>query len=129
MITESQRKTWRQYEAGRNYKRQIGLYSRAEENERFYRGDQWRGGGDLPKPVFNVISRIVDYLVSSAAVGDVKITYTDENLPFAANSAEAEAIKSTLAVLTENAAYRWEHSRLQKLIYRLLYDEIGRAHV
>ena len=55
MTTESQKKTWRQYEAGRNYKRQIGLYSRIDENERFYRGDQWRGGGGLPKPVFNVI--------------------------------------------------------------------------
>lgn len=122
MITESQRKTWRQYEAGRNYKRQIGLYSRTEENERFYRGDQWRGGGDLPKPVFNIISRIVDYFVTTAAVGDVKITYSDENLPFAANSAEAEAIRNVLSLLTRNAAYRWEHSRLQNLIYRLLYD-------
>ena len=71
MTKTSQNKTWRQYEAGRNYKRQIGLYSRIAENERFYRGDQWRGGEGLPKPVFNVISRIVDYLVSSAAVGDV----------------------------------------------------------
>lgn len=122
MTIESQRKTWRQYEAGRNYKRQIGLYSRVEENERFYRGDQWRGGERLPKPVFNVISRIVDYLVSTAAVGDVKITYSDENLPFAANSAEAEAISTAVSLLTENAAYRWEHSRLQSIIYRLLYD-------
>lgn len=124
MITESQRKTWQQYEAGRNYKRQIGLYSRIDENERFYRGDQWRGGGDLPKPVFNVISRIVDYLVSSAAVGDVKITYSDENLPFAANSAEAQEISKAVSLLTRNAAYRWEHAHLQKLIYRLLYDAV-----
>ncbi len=122
MITESQKKTWRQYEAGRNYKRQIGLYSRVEENERFYRGDQWRNGNGLPKPVFNIISRIVDYLVSTAAVGDVKITYTDENLPFAANTAEAEAIRDAVSLLTENASYRWEHARLQSLIYRLLYD-------
>ncbi len=122
MTTESQRKTWRQYEAGRNYKRQIGLYSRVDENERFYRGDQWRGGGDLPKPVFNVISRIVDFLVSTAAVGDIKITYSDENLPFAPNSSEAEAVAKAVELLTKNAAYRWEHSRLQSLIYRLLYD-------
>jgi hypothetical protein len=122
MTTSSQKKTWRQYEAGRNYKRQIGLYSRITENERFYRGDQWRGGDGLPKPVFNVISRIVDYLVSSAAVGDVKITYSDENLPFAANSAEAERIGEAIDLLTKNAAYRWEHSRLQSVIYRLLYD-------
>ncbi len=122
MTTSSQKKTWRQYEAGRNYKRQIGLYSRISENERFYRGDQWRGGDGLPKPVFNVISRIVDYLVSSAAVGDVKITYSDENLPFAVNSAEAERISEAIDLLTKNAAYRWEHSRLQSVIYRLLYD-------
>lgn len=122
MTTTSQKKTWRQYEAGRNYKRQIGLYSRLSENERFYRGDQWRGGEGLPKPVFNVVSRIVDYLVSSAAVGDVKIAYSDENLPFAANSAEAERVSEAIDLLTENAAYRWEHSRLQSVIYRLLYD-------
>ncbi len=122
MTTESQKKTWRQYEAGRNYKRQIGLYRRIEENERFYRGDQWRGGGDLPKPVFNVISRIVDYLVTTAAVGDIKIVYSDENLPFAANSAQAKAISAAVDLLSANAAYRWEHSRLQSLIYRLLYD-------
>jgi hypothetical protein len=122
MITESQKKTWRQYEAGRNYKRQIGLYSRIDENERFYRGDQWRGGGGLPKPVFNVISRIVDYLVSTAAVGDVKITYSDENLPFAENSAEAAVIGEAVELLTKNASYRWERARLQSLIYRLLYD-------
>ena len=122
MTTESQKKTWRQYEAGRNYKRQIGLYSRIDENERFYRGDQWRGGGGLPKPVFNVISRIIDYLVSTAAVGDVKITYSDENLPFAENSAEGEEIKNAVRLLTSNASYRWERARLGKLIYRLLYD-------
>lgn len=122
MTKTSQNKTWRQYEAGRNYKRQIGLYSRIAENERFYRGDQWRGGEGLPKPVFNVISRIVDYLVSSAAVGDVKITYSDENLPFAPNSAEAERIGKAIDLLTQNAAYRWEHSRLQSVIYSLLYD-------
>ena len=104
MTTESQKKTWRQYEAGRNYKRQIGPYSRIDENERFYRGDQWRGGGGLPKPVFNVISRIIDYLVSTAAVGDVKITYSDENLPFAENSAEGEEIKNAVRLLTSNAA-------------------------
>lgn len=122
MITESQKRTWRQYEAGRNYKRQIGLYSRIDENERFYRGDQWRGGGGLPKPVFNVIGRIVDYLVSTAAVGDVKITYSDENLPFAENSVEAAAVSEAVDLLTKNASWRWERSKLQSLIYRLLYD-------
>ena len=109
MVTESQKRTWRQYEAGRNYKRQIGLYSRIDENERFYRADQWRGGGGLPKPVFNVISRVVDYLVSTAAVGDVKITYSDENLPF------AEYVDLTLLLDGGDYYYTDTHWQQQKI--------------
>lgn len=122
MITNSGRKAWRQYEAGRAYKRQIGLYERVNENERFYRGDQWRGGEDLPKPVFNVVSRIVDYMVSTAAVGDIKITYTDENLPVLEGRVDTDEIKRAVKLLSDNAAYRWEHARLRSLIYRLLTD-------
>ena len=113
---------WRQYEAGRDWKRRIGLYENARRNERFYRGDQWRGGGDLPRPVFNVVRRVTDYLVSSAALGSVRITYTDDNLPFARNSREAEIIENGVKMLTLNAAYRWEHERLQSLVRRLLLD-------
>lgn len=38
---------WRQYEAGRDYKRRIGLYETVRTNERFYRGDQWKGISNL----------------------------------------------------------------------------------
>ena len=49
--------SWRQFEAGREYNRRVGLYENAAQNERFYRGDQWRSvnAGPLPKPVFNFI--------------------------------------------------------------------------
>ena len=55
-------KTWQQYEAGKEYKRRIGLYEKVRANERFYRGEQWTGqeGAELPKPVFNLVKRIVD---------------------------------------------------------------------
>ena len=58
---------WKQYEEGRSYKNAIGLYNRVDENERFFRGDQWRGvdAGGLPTPVFNLIKRIGSYLVSA----------------------------------------------------------------
>ena len=36
-------KAWQEYEAGKEYKRRIGLYETVRRNERFYRGDQWRG--------------------------------------------------------------------------------------
>ena len=34
--------SWRQFEAGRDYNRRIGLYENAAENERFYSFDQWK---------------------------------------------------------------------------------------
>ena len=123
MNKNSLSKAWRQYEAGRKYKQKIGLYETVRENERFYRGDQWRGGsGELPRPVFNVVRRITDNLISNAAVGEVRITYTDENLPFSESAAEAAAISEGVRILTENAAYRWEKDKLQSLIYRILTD-------
>ena len=124
MNKNSLSKAWRQYEAGRKYKHRIGLYETVRENERFYRGDQWKGSGasDLPRPIFNVVRRITDYLISTAAVGEVRITYTDENLPFVESSAEAEAISEGVRALTENAAYRWERDKMQAIVYRLLTD-------
>ena len=76
-------KAWEQYEAGKEYKRKIGLYSTVRQNERFYRGDQWyaNSGEDLPKPVFNIIRRIADYLICSVASSDGLILKAD-NLHF-----------------------------------------------
>lgn len=115
-------KSWHQYEAGKQWKQRIGLYETVRRNERFYRGDQWRGGGDLPHPVFNIVRRITDYLVSSAAVGSIRISYSDDDLPAACSRSEAEAIAEGVRMLTESAAYRWENERVQSLIYRILYD-------
>ena len=117
-------KTWQQYEAGKEYKRRIGLYERIRENERFYRGDQWSDGegGDLPKPVFNVIRRVVDYLICTVAAGNLEIRYTDEHLPFLQSKKEAERLREGLRVLSANASYRWEQSAMDRKLLRLLTD-------
>lgn len=124
MKTSAETAAWRQYEAGRNFKRRIGLYETVRVNERFYRGDQWQGVGnsDLPRPVFNIVRRIADYLICNVASADLKITYSDENLPAASDEKEAEYISEGIEVLSRSAAYRWEHEHLQTLIYRLLSD-------
>ena len=117
-------KAWSQYEAGKAYKRQIGLYENNRRNERFYRGDQWYGSqmNDLPKPVFNVIKRVIDFLVSSVASTDLSIRYTDENLPYITDKAQKEALTQALDILTRNAAYRWERSGLESKLFGLLTD-------
>ena len=117
-------KAWSQYEAGLEYKRRIGLYENNRRNERFYRGDQWYGttGADLPKPVFNIIRRVVDFLVSSIAASDISIRYSDEDMPFVSEAHEAQAIKSGISALSANAAYRWEKNRMPSKVYTLLTD-------
>lgn len=116
-------KTWSQYEAGKEYKRRIGLYETAHRNERYYRGDQWVNSGDeLPRPVFNVIRRITDYLICSVASGKVNISYSDENLPFIRSSSEARLIASSVQAMSQNAAYRWERCKMDHMMFRLLGD-------
>lgn len=116
-------KTWSQYEAGKEYKRRIGLYETVHRNERYYRGDQWSSTGEeLPRPVFNVIRRITDYLICTVASGGVTITYSDENLPFVRSASEAGIIKKGVDAMSKNASYRWERCKMDHLIYKLLSD-------
>ena len=117
-------KVWSQYEAGLEYKRRIGLYENNRRNERFYRGDQWYGTAlpDLPKPVFNVIRRVIDFLVSSIAASEISIRYTDEAMPFISESSEAEKVRESIDSLNANAAFRWEKNKMQSRVYTLLSD-------
>ena len=115
--------TWQQYEAGREYKRRIGLYETVRKNERFYRGDQWHGSAtDLPRPVFNLIRRIVDFLVGAVLPGDLSIHYSDDRLPFIDNTEAREAVCRGLSLLEKNASYRWKRNHMKELMHRALLD-------
>ncbi len=115
--------TWQQYENGKQYKHRIGLYETVRRNERFYRGDQWQVcRADLPHPVFNVVRRITDYLVSSVLSGDVSIHYSDAALPFVERASDREIIANGIRILNSNAAWRWKQSRMEALSYRALLD-------
>ena len=123
-MNRSVKLAWEQYESGKDYKRRIGLYETIRQNERFYRGQQWASGEcpELPRPVFNVIRRIIDYLVCSVASAGLSVRFTDENLPFLRNEAERSRLKKGLEVLSSNAAYRWERSGMDHKLIRLLTD-------
>lgn len=116
-------KTWSQYEAGKEYKRRIGLYETVHRNERYYRGDQWiNSGEELPRPVFNVVRRIADYLICAVASGRVSISYSDENLPFIRSAREAKLVEGAIDAMSRNAAYRWERCKMDHLTFKLLSD-------
>lgn len=117
-------KAWKQYESGKEYKRRIGLYETVRRNEKFYRGEQWQygEGKDLPKPVFNIVYRIMNYLICSVASANISLRFTDENLPFAKQGEEAELIRHGVDVLTQNTAYRWKKDGMDRKMLRLLTD-------
>lgn len=123
-MNHSSKLAWQQYEAGKDYKRRIGLYERIRQNERFYRGEQWRSGegGDLPRPVFNIVRRIIDFLVCSVASTNLTVSYTDENLPFISEDKEKTDLQKGLEVLSAHAAYRWERNSMDTKLLRLLTD-------
>ncbi|MBQ9085594.1 MAG: hypothetical protein IJY47_00235 [Clostridia bacterium] len=123
-MNHSTKKAWQQYEAGKSYKRRVGLYETIRRNERFYRGDQWQGGegADLPKPVFNIIRRVMDYLICSVASTNLTIRFTDESLPFLGSREEQESLKSGLELLSANTAYRWEQNSMDNRLMRMLTD-------
>lgn len=122
--THSLNKAWQQYEKGKEYKRRIGLYETVRKNERFYRGEQWQygEGKDLPRPVFNIIQRVINFLVCSVASANISLSYTDENLPFAQNGKDAELIRKGVEILTENTAYRWKKTGMDHKMMQLLTD-------
>ena len=117
-------KAWQQYEAGKEYKRRIGLYETVRQNERFYRGEQWQygEGKDLPKPVFNIVYRVMNYLVCSLASANVSLSFTDENLPFAQSGEDAALIRKGVDVLAKNTAYRWKKDGMDRKMLKLLTD-------
>ena len=116
-------KAWHQFECGKDYKRKIGLYDTVRRNERYYRGEQWYGvPSDLPKPIFNVVRRIIDYLICTVVSGNISIRYTDESLPYTESPAQAELIRKGVEMLTGNASYRWEREHMDTLVYRLMLD-------
>lgn len=118
-------KTWTQYEAGRAYKRRIGLYGTVSRNESYYRGEQWGDGTgehELPKPVFNIVRRLTDYLVGAVAGGRVTVTYLDDAIMPQPTEELDRKMREGIELLNRHTAYRWERCGMDRMVYRLLLD-------
>lgn len=95
---------WLKYEQGKTYNRKLkpSYYDNISINWDFYNGNQYPGleDVDLPKPVFNIINRLVSYFVSAltstkVATSIEPLAYNDDDASFenetnAANIANAE---------------------------------------
>lgn len=73
----------KEYNKGVTYISNLDLYEQSEKNQRFYDGDQWYGvkSNGLMMPVFNVIKRVVNYLIAMIVANDITASLNafDEN--------------------------------------------------
>ncbi len=77
-MNKTPEKIWKEYNTGVSYKRGLGLYETVRKNENFFIGRQWEGlrAPDLPKPVINVLKRVVNYFISMIVADDVGVAFT-----------------------------------------------------
>lgn len=122
-MNDSTTPAWDLYESGLDYNRKINLYETNRQNEKFYRGEQWDGyDRDLPRPVFNVTRRIVDFLVGAVSPQNVSIRYSDEKLPYLDSSALRNKISESLSLLEQNALWRWKTGHMNDVAGRALLN-------
>lgn len=92
-------KDWELYEAGKNYNNRLhpNYYDTVNANLDFFTGNQWRNlpDSDMPKPVFNIIKRVITFFVASLTTSRVQLHF--EPLMLADNTPDAEIKASEVA--------------------------------
>jgi hypothetical protein len=90
-------KDWDLYEAGKNYNNRLepNYYDTVNANLDFFAGNQWRNlpDSEMPKPVFNIIKRVITFFVASLTTSKVQLHYeplmlADNTPPEQINAAE-----------------------------------------
>lgn len=87
----SNTKDWNDYEAAKSYNNQLNYNNIVKTNWKFYEGDQWYNlstESNLPKPVFNIINRVISYFVASLTSINKTITLQQIDIMASDNNTE-----------------------------------------
>lgn len=109
MIKHLPRDVWAEYQRGVDYNTAIDLYETVRVNRNFFLGKQWEGlhAPDLPKPVMNIMKRVISYQTSMITSDDVGVSFT----PFR-KTQDAEFIASVFASEVERVL---EQAKIKEL--------------
>lgn len=82
---------WNDYQRIVEYCTKHNLYEIVKRNEDFYDGRQWEGveSDSMPKPVINILQRVVKYQIATLTSNDVAVTIK----PFSSNDEDNERMK------------------------------------
>lgn len=115
---------WRKYESGKSYNRRLkpSYYDNVSLNWDFYNGNQYPGleDVDLPKPVFNIINRLVSYFV--AALTSTKVTANIEPLAYKDDDFQFAMEQNAADIATAEIGNLFDKFRMQQKIRDALID-------
>lgn len=107
-IKREPEKIWEEYQKGREYNNAIDLYETVKMNENFYIGKQWEGlnAPDLPKPVLNILKRVVAFMCSTLVSDDIAISFGPHDAQDADKKIVAAAMGTQIDKIMENTKFR-----------------------
>ena len=113
--------TWQLFEKGRDYLRQMNVYTDTDLNYRMYNGNQWEGANieGIEKAQYNFIETIVNYKVSTINQNLYAIHFSSEN--FEQKEFRKNA-KRVCDLLDKKAASVWEKDQMDLKI-RTISDD------
>ena len=102
---------WMLYEKGRNYHRQVGIYTDTDRNYRMYNGNQWEGArlGEVEPVQKNFIKPIVKYKCAVVHDNLYAIVYSSQNYE---NREFRQQAERYCEMLNRYALNVWEKDKL-----------------
>lgn len=102
---------WVLYEKGRNYHRQVGIYTDTDRNHRMYNGNQWEGAklGDVEPVQKNIIKPIVKYKIAVIHDNLYAINYSSQNFE---NTKLRKTFEQCCDMLNGYAHRVWEQDKM-----------------
>jgi hypothetical protein len=104
---------WQCYGRGLQFNNQINLDNTIKSNRNFYIGKQWEGvnANGLPTPVFNIIKRVVGFIVATLTTDALKINCTTVE-----NAANKHELQTLVQVVNDECASLMEFVEVVALI-------------
>lgn len=107
---------WDFYEKGLQFNSAINLEDTVQVNENFYVGKQWEGvnANGLPTPVFNILKRVVGFIVATITTDNLKV-----NATALANSLNTQTYQETVRIVNEEFDAIMEHDAIPSKVREL----------
>ena len=115
---------WDFYEEGKTFNQRINLDDTVKANENFYVGKQWEGvqANGLPTPVFNILKRVVGFIIATITTDNLKI-----NVTALENSVNTESYQELVRIMNEEMEAIMEHDDIPAKVRAFAQDAAVRG--